>query len=133
MALTLTAVQRCLVSVSAVDAKGNPAEVQDPTYSVSDDTILRVDKPASLEGKPGQGYVVAVGPVGHAQLVVKGDADLGEGVKEIQGILEVEVVAAEAVAVQITPGEPEPNPEINPLPGAEKGTVGKGSKRPSNV
>jgi hypothetical protein len=48
----------------------------------------------------------AVGPLGNFQVTVTVDADLGEGVKPLIGILDVEVVASEAVVVNFQAGTP---------------------------
>ena len=52
--------------------------------------------------------VTAVGPLGIGQVLLKADADLGEGVKEITGLLDVEVIASEATVAIVAAGAPEP-------------------------
>jgi hypothetical protein len=108
MALTLTAVQQVKVSVSAVDAKGNPAEVEDVAFSSSDESVLTVTAEAD---DPTQGLAVAVA-IGTAQVKVTADADIGEGVKTLTGLLDVEVVAAEAVSLSVAAGTPEDQPVV---------------------
>ena len=98
---TITDKQKFPVSVAFVSAAGNPAKVDGaPVWSSSDETILKVT--AAEDGMSAS--VEAVGPVGTAQVVVKADADLGEGVKEISGVLDVEVLASEAVAASLSAG-----------------------------
>ena len=111
MALTLSSVQQAALSISAVDAKGNPAPVENVVYQGSDPAIAVVITDPNDATKA----VVAARAVGTAQVTVKADADIGEGEKELMGLLDVEVVAAEAVALSITAGTPEDQPEINPL------------------
>lgn len=102
--IILTDVQKVLVTVSPVSAKGNAAPVDGiPVWEVSDTSLLSV-----VPSEDGLSAVVtAVGPIGLAQVSVKGDADLGEGVVEIVGILDVEVVASSATTFALTPGVPE--------------------------
>jgi hypothetical protein len=54
----------------------------------SDPAILEV-----TDNGDGTAKVKAVGPVGTAQVQVSADADLGEGVKTVTGVADVEVVA----------------------------------------
>jgi len=94
------------LQVAYVDANGNPAKVDgDPRWEESDKNIilLQVDPQNAF-----QATLHTVGPLGQAQVKVGADADLGEGVKPIISLLDVEVVAGEAVAGVITPvGAPE--------------------------
>jgi hypothetical protein len=112
MALTLTAVQQVGVSVSAVDAKGNPAQVEDVVFSSSDEAVLLV-KPDTSD--PHKATAVAVA-VGTAQVKVQADADIGEGVTNLTGLLDIEVVAAEAVSLGMTAGTPEDQPAEGEVP-----------------
>jgi len=99
--MILTDVQKFTASIKPVDAKGNPAAVDGlPLWSASDPAILQIT-PAS-DGLSAE--VLAVGPLGNAQVIVTADADLGEGVVGITGVLEVEVMASAAVALNVTAG-----------------------------
>ena len=103
MALILTDVQKVGLSVSFVTAKGNPAQVDGaPVWSVSDATVLSVVP--SADGLSAE--VVAVGPLGTAQVSVTADADLGTGVTALVGTLDVQVVASEAASIVINAGAP---------------------------
>lgn len=103
MSQIITATQKFLASVSFVDAKGNPAVVEGaPVFAASDPAILSIVATAS----PNAVEVLAVGPVGTAQVSVTADADLGEGIKPVIGLLDVQVVAGEAVSVAISAGAP---------------------------
>ena len=104
--VTLTDVQQVVCQIEAVDAAGNPAPVADVTWGTSDPSILGVE--AHPDGMGAR--VFALGPLGAAQVVVTADADLGEGVRQLQGILDVTVVAGEAVGLVVVPGAPEPQP-----------------------
>lgn len=107
MATLITVDQQINGSVAFTDRNGNPAVVDGvPAWSSSDPAVLAVT-PAD-DGM--SALVVPVGPLGTAQVSVRADADLGEGVREIIGTADVEVVAGEAVAAVVTFGAPEPRP-----------------------
>ena len=110
MALTLSVVQQAKLSISAVDAKGNPAPVENVVYETSDPQIILVGVDPNDETKA----VVAARNIGTGQVTVTADADIGEGTKELMGLLDVEVVAAEAVALAIEAGVPEDQPALPP-------------------
>lgn len=107
MALILTDSQQVQLSVAFADKKGNPAKVDGaPAWSVSDPAILTVT--AAPDGL--SAVVAAVGPIGTAQVSLKADADLGAGVKEVIGTLDIGVVAGEAVSAVLTGGAPTEQP-----------------------
>lgn len=103
--LILTDVQKVKVKVKPVTAAGNPAPVDGkPEWVVSDDTVCTlVVSDDGLEAD-----VVTTGKLGVCQVSVKADADLGDGVREISGVLDVEVKASEAVSLSVETGVPEP-------------------------
>ena len=105
--LVLTDIQQCLLSVAPVDAAGNPGKIDgQPAWSVSNPDVL-----ALTVNEDGLSALVATtGKLGTCQVSVKADADLGEGVKEITGVLDVEVQGSEAVNLNITAGTPENKP-----------------------
>lgn len=104
MAITITDNQKFKVSIQPVDAKGNPARVDGvPFWAVGDMSIL-----ANVTADDGMSAeIFALGPLGTTQVTVTADADLGEGIKEITGILDVTVIGGEAVALTISTGVPE--------------------------
>ena len=112
-AFILTADQMVDVSVAFVDSHGNPATVDGmPAWASSDDTVLSAI--GSADGM--SATVSAVGPVGQAQVSVTADADLGAGTIELIGLMDVQVVAGDAVSAVLTPGTPSSNgPVVNPL------------------
>lgn len=98
--LQLTDLQKCPLSISATDAKGNAATLPNPpAWTVSDPTILSVTPAA--DGMSAE--VAAVGPEGTAQVVVT--ADLGGG-QNATGTLNVTVVGSAATNIAVTPGTP---------------------------
>lgn len=79
------------VLVSAVDAKGFPAPIESVTYSSSDEKVVTVDV---------DGVVTPTG-VGSATVNVTADAQIGEGVDTLVGLLELQVVAGKAVSLGV--------------------------------
>lgn len=84
---------------SPVDAQQNPAKVQDGSLLIesTDDSILTVGPSDVTPGNPYSVKVSFTGKAGAAQVTIKADADLGEGVKTIEGAETFEVSAGEAV------------------------------------
>lgn len=102
--LVLTDVQKVSLSISPVSAAGNPASIDGvPTWSTSDDTVLTLE--VAEDGL--SAVALTTGKLGTAQVSVVADADLGEGVKELTGVLDVEVKASEAVSLELNAGTPE--------------------------
>jgi hypothetical protein len=110
MAYTLASDTQILVRVSYVDGSGNPATVDgDVVWESSDDTIAMVipNTEDSFETtvRPGT-------KLGQVQISATADADLGEGVRELVTLMDVTIVAGEAVAGTIAPvGDATPIPE----------------------
>lgn len=102
--MILTDSQKVLLSIKPVDKKGNPAMVEGaPEWGTSDSAILEVE--VAPDGM--SAVLVAQGPLGHGQVTVVADADLGAGVVPITGILEVDIVGGQAVSLAIEAGAPE--------------------------
>jgi hypothetical protein len=93
--------QKAKLSISPRDAAGNPSEIEGvPVWSTSDPAIATVTAdPADPDGLTA--FAVPVGPLGTAQAHVSVDADLGEGVTTVEGVLDIEVKAGETVSVNI--------------------------------
>lgn len=102
--LTLTDIQKCALAVEFKTAAGNPAKVDGaPVWSVSDEALLELT--VAEDGM--SATVAAKGPLGIGQVTLTADADLGEGQKEITGLLDVEVLASEATVAIVAAGVPE--------------------------
>ena len=115
---TLPADHTVLMQISYVDASGNPATVDSEVQWTSSDEAL-----LTLEVDPGDGKVcraMPVGGVGQVQVSATCDADIGEGVRELITLCDIEIVGGEAVTGSIQPlGEPEPKaPHVAPRKGA---------------
>lgn len=103
MAFTLTDIQQVSLAITAVDARGNPAALDGaPVWATSDAALLTVT--ASEDGM--SAIATAVGPLGTAQVTVTADAAIGSDVRELKGLLDVEIIASEALNVTIVPGTP---------------------------
>jgi len=104
--LVLTATQKCALTFAVVDAKGNPASVEGvPVWDTSDPSKITVD--ASTDGMTATANAVGPLTTTPVQVSVTADADLGEGTRAIVGLLDLTVVAGEAVSVNISAGTPE--------------------------
>jgi len=99
----LKVTQKLPLFVAFVDALGNPATVDGaPSWAVSDESLATLD--VAADGM--SAMVNPIGPVGSFKVQVKADADLGEGVKEIIGEMDIDLMGGEAVSVNISAGEP---------------------------
>lgn len=95
-------------SIQPVDAKGNPAKVDGiPAWSSSSPSIANVTN-ISADGLSAD--VVPGDQLGTCQINVQADADLGEGVNHITGVLDVQTVAGSAVGFTISTSAPQPLP-----------------------
>jgi len=109
MAYTLAAGMQVHIQIAYVDAHGNSAAVDgDVTWQTSDLSIAEIAVDA---GDTTKAIVQAVGATGLVQITATADADLGEGIRELITLMDVEVVAGEAIAGTISPiGGAEPIP-----------------------
>jgi len=103
MAIQLTDIQRVLLSISAIDAAGNTAPIENAAWVSSNPAVLTVTADASGLSAIAE----TVGPLGNAQVQVSADARIGEGEVLLQGVLDVEVIASEATALTVAAGTPE--------------------------
>jgi len=104
MAFILPDTKKVPLTVGFVDAAGNPATVEGaPAWASSDEAIVTISDVAA-DGL--SAFAVAVGPLGTAQVSVTADADLGEGVVPVIGVLDIEVAASQAVSAAVAAGEP---------------------------
>jgi hypothetical protein len=101
---TITDSQKTNLAINPVDKKGNPAKVDGaPAWAVSDETLATL-QPAADGLSAG---LFANGPLGTFQVTVSADADLGEGIATISGVLDVEVIAGAAASLAISAGPAE--------------------------
>lgn len=91
------------VAVAFQDKLGNAAKVDGlPVWAVTDESLAKLEV-----AEDGMSVVVKpTGLVGAFKLQCKADADLGEGVKEILGELDIELLSGEAELVVLAAGEP---------------------------
>ena len=100
--MILTATQEVDLAINPVDKKGNPAQVDGtPVWVSSDPAVI-----ALVVAADGLSCVAKAGKMGHAQVSVTADADLGAGVVNISGVIEFDVAASQAVSLGIVAGTP---------------------------
>jgi hypothetical protein len=103
MSFVLRIDQRVTVSIQPVDRAGNPAAIDGvPVWAAATGAV------ALTPAEDGLSCVIEpVGQLGTEQVSVTCDADLGAGVRTIAGVLDIDIVAGEAVGIVINPGVPE--------------------------
>ncbi len=104
--IILTDIQKLPITVSAVDAEGNPTPL--PTGALSFAVVPPevgsvVPDPADTTGTKFFFETPSPGPLGDAQIQAK--LDLGGG-NILTGTLDVSVVASAAATISIAPGAP---------------------------
>jgi hypothetical protein len=115
MAYQMSVATKIELGVTYVDANNNPASVDGPVdWTVSDSTLGTIQPVTPLPpGYPENGVImfVPVGPTGQVQVTASADVDMGAGVKPLATLLDINLLAGEAVAGTISPiGDPQPNP-----------------------
>jgi len=129
--MKIAANQSRAVSVAFTNANGRPADVQGAIeWSSSDEAVATVTTSAT---DPNQALIIAGPSAGTAVISALADADLGEGVTEVEATLDVEVIArGEATGGEITPayaGQGLPGQPVSPdqsLPGGQGGRPDQG-------
>lgn len=92
------------VSFAAQDSKGNAAAVDGkPAWALTDANLGSL----AVADDGMSAVFSASGPVGSLKIQASADADLGEGVTTIQGELQIDLIAGDAVTVALTAGEPQ--------------------------
>lgn len=108
MAVQLTSSQFSDLAVSAVkDKKGNPAQLTDPVWTTDNSDVIALAPTADGLGC----RVSATGQLGTARVQFSADGDIGPGISTVIGTVDFEVVAGNAVMVEITAGPPTEIPE----------------------
>lgn len=101
MPSVITAEQKLPVTVFVTDKYSNPATLDGLlTWESTNPDLLTVtvlDDATSAE-------LIPVGPAGLVQVIVRGDADLGDGIRPITGLIDIEIIGGEASLMTITPG-----------------------------
>lgn len=93
-------------SITPVDAKGNPATLDGlANWSSSNAQIAAI---ANVSVDSLSADVVPGTELGSCQINVQGDADMGTGITTINGVLDVQVVAGQAVGFNIQTSPPVP-------------------------
>ncbi len=112
---TITTEQRLPFTFQPKDGRGRlkPFDLSGtpPTGVSSDETVCTVTVEPG-DGDAWRGWVTSVAP-GTARVIVDGDADLGDGVDDVIGTLDVEVTLdprTGARIMELSPGTPEDKP-----------------------
>lgn len=97
--ITSTNEEKVPVMLDPKTAAGNPAQVQNVTFTVTegDATVVVVDE---------MNFEVVSGAGGLSKITVTADADLGEGVVELTDTIEYFVTAAQASSLGFNAGAP---------------------------
>jgi hypothetical protein len=104
----MTDSQRVTVTLNILDRKGNPAPIDGhPEWAVDNPNVIAL----TPSGDNLSCVVEAVGPLGAARVSVTADADLGEGVTSIVGILDIEITGGAATVINLVAGTPEEIPD----------------------
>ena len=106
MSLVLANNHKVTASITPVDSKGNPAAIDGLASWTSSATDIVTVQNVSADSLSAE--VVPGSALGTAQINVTADADLGSGITTINGILDVQVVAGQAVGFTISTSPSEP-------------------------
>jgi hypothetical protein len=100
--MLLTDTQEVDLAIKPIDKKGQAAQVDGvPVWVSSDPSVIEITPAAD-----GLSCLAKAGNIGSAQVSVSADADLGEGVVTITGVLDFNVVAGQAVSLSVIAGVP---------------------------
>lgn len=102
MLITITNEQKVQVSLAPLTAAGNPATLDGtPSWTV-------IEGDATLEvAEDGLSAFLVSGEANvNSKIGIKADADLGDGIREIEDFVDLAVVSAEASRLGITASEP---------------------------
>lgn len=98
--------EKVSVALAITDRTGAPARVDGaPVWATSDATLLAVT--AAADGLSAE-LVAGETADAVATVTVTADADLGDGVMPIVGVLTVALTGGRAQFIALTPGTPEP-------------------------
>ena len=113
--MLLTITQQVVLTIRPVDAKGNAAPIeQNPAWASSNPAVVSL-----TVAEDGMSATAVSMGIGTAQVTVLAKAfDLNkDGVAaDLLGLLDIEVVAGEAVTMQLVAGTPSEQPPADPAP-----------------
>ncbi len=103
MDIKLTNEQKVTVTLTPKTDAGKPAKLDGkPSWSIVDGLSTVVPSEDGMSA-----VITSADDPGDTQILVKADADIGEGIEEISDVLKVSVVGAAAKNLGITVGTPE--------------------------
>lgn len=98
-----------VITVNPKKANGQPARIDGPVnFSVDDPSVASIEV---LDDRRARVRYVAPGVT---QVRASFDADLGPGVRTLEATGALETVEGEATTAEITFGDPEPDPPVDP-------------------
>jgi hypothetical protein len=113
--VNLTTEQKVKVTLAPVTANGQPATLDGPAeWSVESGDCTVEPEEDGLSA-----YILSGDEIGESIVKVIADADLGEGVRHIEDLVTVQVTNAEAAALGLTVGAPEPK-DVEPQAASKK-------------
>lgn len=110
--IKITNEQQVRVTLNPKTDTGKPASLDGvPTWEiVSGNSTVTAD----ADGR--SALLVSADDPGDTQILVKADADIGEGVEEISDVIKLSVVGATAKNLGLVAGTPEAKPGVEPTP-----------------
>jgi hypothetical protein len=107
--LVLSIDQEADVALTITDRAGNPAAIHGvPTWEAADNDVVEI-----VESDDGRSAVIRSRDViGETTITAMADADLGEGVEEIRGVLAVAATAGNARLLELQAGAPRPKATV---------------------
>lgn len=100
---------KCVATIQPVDAKGNPAQIDGlPAWSSSSPAIAAVNALSADGTGTFSAEIIPGDQLGTCQINVSADADIGSGITNISGVLDVQVAGGQAVGFTITTAPPVP-------------------------
>lgn len=109
--MQMTDTQQTTASITPVDAKGQPAQVQAGSVQWTGPAFVTL-----TPSTDGMSCLIVANGIGSGQVQVSADADLGAGVTTITGTLQVDVVGGQAVGFTINTSAPVEQPPAGGTP-----------------
>jgi len=123
MLQTITDSQWVAAKPRFIDKKKNPAPVQNPVWSTDNTEVVALevgtvndDGTFTPDESGPHCKISAVGPLGTANITLKGDADPGDGEVDLFGTATVQVTAGQATSIELELTEPKEQDEPVPPP-----------------
>lgn len=103
--ISITNEQKIRVTLTPVTATGKPAQLDPnnkPTWEIVTGSSTLAVEPDGLSA-----FLISGDNPGDSQILIKADADLGDGIVEISDVITLKVIGALAASLGLTVGTPE--------------------------